>query len=135
MQVRMYVKLLYMHIACILSSCTYSTTVTLTSSADSVCPGDTVVFTCVTDTGQLLWISNGHNSIYYSAGQPARTVHIFTTKLCNVSGMTFISTATVHNVQLSHSGTVITCSDHHFQGTSVNKTVQLSGIYNFSIIS
>ena len=30
-------------------------TATLDSSADSVCPGDTVVFTCATDTGQLLW--------------------------------------------------------------------------------
>ena len=95
----MYVKLLYMHIACILSSCTYSTTVTLTSSADSVCPGDTVVFTCVTDTGQLIWSSNGHNSLYYSAEQLANlahTVYIFTIKLSNVSGMIFISTATLY---------------------------------------
>ena len=29
--------------------------VTLSSSADSLCPGDGVVFTCVTDTGQLEW--------------------------------------------------------------------------------
>ena len=31
----------------------YFTTVTLTSSADGVCPEDTVVFTCVTDTAPL----------------------------------------------------------------------------------
>ena len=102
-------------------------TVTLTSSADSVCPGDTVVFTCVTDTGQLVWRSNGHNFLYYSAGQLSENVYIFTTKLSNVSGMIFMSTATVHNVQLSHNGTVITCSDMTFKGSSVNKTVQLSG--------
>ena len=105
-------------------------TVTLTSSADSVCPGDTVVFTCVTDTGSLVWISNGHNYLYYSSGQLEQTVqsvYIFTVKLSNVSGMIFMSTATVDNVQLSHNGTVITCSDMEFKGTSVNKTVQLSG--------
>ena len=28
--------------------------VTLSSSADSLCPGDGVVFTCVTDTGRLI---------------------------------------------------------------------------------
>ena len=35
----------------------------LTSSADSVCPGDTVMFPCVTDTGRLLWIVN--NSVWH----------------------------------------------------------------------
>ena len=104
------------------------TTVTLTSSADSVCPGDTVVFTCVTDTGQLAWLSNGHNSLYYSAGQPTWTVYIFTVKLCNVTGMIFISTATLHNVQLSHNGTVIICSDTTFIGSSIKETVQISGM-------
>ena len=99
------------------------TTVTLTSSADSVCPGDTVVFTCVTDTGQLAWGSNGHNYLYYSTGKPARTIYIFTVNLCNVSGMIFISTATLHNVQLSHNGTVIICSGMTFNGSSVKETV------------
>ena len=107
------------------------TTVTLTSSADNVCPGDTMVFTCVTDTGQLVWSSNGYNFLYYSTGQLAQTVYIFTVKLCNVSGMIFISTATLHNVQLSHNGTVIICSDMTFIGSSVKETVQLSGMIIF----
>ena len=104
------------------------TTVTLTSSADSVCPGDTVVFTCVTDTGELAWLSNGHNFLYYSVEQLASAVNIFSVKLCNVSGMIFISTATLHNTQVGHNGTVLTCSDMVYKGSSVTETVQVSGM-------
>ena len=42
--------------------------VTLSSSADSLCPGDGVVFTCVTDTGRLVWdIKNTAVSFHSSA--------------------------------------------------------------------
>ena len=42
--------------------------VTLNSSADSLCPGDGVVFTCVTDTGQLNWgIGLTVRQFYYNA--------------------------------------------------------------------
>ena len=41
--------------------------VTLSSSADSLCPGDGVVFTCVTDTGQLEWdIGSAVRQFYYN---------------------------------------------------------------------
>ena len=80
----------------------FFTTVTLTSSADSVCPGDTVVFTCVTDTAPLVWsISvNEHVKVYYSSdqvNQPAVTIGgILTVKLVNTTGK-FESTATAYN--------------------------------------
>ena len=82
--------------------------VALTSSADSVFPGDTVVFTCVTD-GLLAWRSNGHSHFYYTSGQSTVDyVDIFKVNLTSVTGMVLVSTATVHNVQLSHNGAVIT---------------------------
>ena len=67
----------------------YFTTVTLTSSADSVCPGDTVVFTCVTDTAPLIWSSNGTNEAYYTPSQvneAARTLSIFSLQLVATTG-------------------------------------------------
>lgn len=106
--------------------------VNLTSSATTVCPGGTLIFTCVTDTGQLAWDTERSNSnhLYYTSGQPTSVVDIFTVNLTSVTGMVLVSTATVHNVQLSHNGAVITCSDgvtiqqdHH----SVNGTVQILG--------
>ena len=91
-----------------------------------------MVFTCVTDTGKLAWISNGFKHLYYDpSGQlfSIGSVNIFTVNLTSVTGMVLVSTATVHNVQLGHNGTVITCSDgvtvqqdHH----SVNDTVQIA---------
>ena len=46
----------------------FTSTVTLTSSADSVCPKDTVVLTCVTDTGEATSIqTNLWTSIRYTS--------------------------------------------------------------------
>ena len=92
----------------------YFTTVTLTSSADSVCPGDTVVFTCVTDTGSLTWSSNGTTETYFTLSQvneAVRTLGIFSLKLVATTGG-FKSTATVHNVSLYQDGASITCDDN-----------------------
>ena len=92
------------------------TTVTLTSSADSVCPGDTVVFTCVTDTAPLIWSTsvNEHVKVYYSSDQvnePAVTIGgIFRVKLVSTTDQ-FESTATAYNVSSDYNGVNITCND------------------------
>ena len=66
---------------------------TLTSSADCmcVCPGDTVlVFTCVTDTGRLIWTVNKSVDLvsFHSINQIKTIVteQIFKLELVNVSG-------------------------------------------------
>ena len=102
--------------------------VTLTSSADSVCPGDTVVFTCVTNTSVLLWESNGQNHAYLGAlGQQTSYVNIFTLYRESVTGEMLVSTATAHNVQLKHNGRVISCSDSIEPSRSeVNGTIRIS---------
>ena len=98
-------------------------------SAVRVCPGGTVVFTCTTNTGKLLWKSNGMNA-YYAPTEENRVedVGIFTVNLTrNGSRMELTSTATVHNVHLDHNRTVISCSDSDFQGESVTRAIQISG--------
>ena len=106
----------------------YHCSVTLTSSADSVCPGDTMVFTCVTDTGVLLWKSNGHNHVYLGTSGPQTTyVDIFTLYRESVTGKTLVSTATAHSVQLNHNGRVISCSDSISPDSSeINGTIRIS---------
>ena len=87
------------------------------SSADSVCPGDTQVFTCITDTGQLQWRDvNDDTKLYYLTSQvnePAVTNFggIFVLKLIHASVNRYESTATAYNVSLNHHGLNITCVD------------------------
>ena len=103
----------------------FTTVVTLTSSADSVCPGDTVVFTCVTDTAPLIWSTsvNEHVKVYYSSDQvnePAVNLGgIFTVKLVNTRGQ-FESTATAYNVLSDYNGVNITCSSNVIDAQSNN---------------
>ena len=80
-----------------------------------VCPGDTVIFTCSSTTGEVNWAldSQGTGQIGYSADSSIgfdRTLDIFTLNLTNISGFTLTSTATVHNVTISQTGTDIYCS-------------------------
>ena len=92
------------------------TTVTLTSSADSVCPGDTVVFTCVTDTAPLVWSTSVNDlvKVYYSSDQvnePAVNLGgIISVKLVNTTGQ-FESTAIAYNVSPDYNGVKIACKN------------------------
>ena len=75
-----------------------------------------MVFTCVTDTGQLQWISSdGNTKVYYPASQVNEPAvinfgGIFVLKLVKRSNYTFESTATAHNVSLNNDGINITCT-------------------------
>ena len=98
-------------------------TVTLTSSADSVRPGDTVVFTCVTDTAPLVWSTSVNElvKVYHSSHQvnePAVNIGgIFTVKLANTTGQ-FESTTTAYNVSPDYNGVNITCNNEAYSSTS-----------------
>ena len=92
-------------------------TVILTKSPDSLCPGDTVVLTCVTDTGRLDWtFGKSSTQTFFRANQIGIPLKrsIFTVILYNITGddnNTFWSSATVsHHVPLNFSETV-SCSD------------------------
>ena len=97
-----------------------SDAVTLSSSADSLCPGDGVVFTCVTETssnGRLVWDINNQIQTYHLEAQlnGSVTKDIFTTVLYNViennSSKIYYSNATAENVSIAYNGTVVECSD------------------------
>ena len=69
-------------------NCVY-TPVKLCSSTEDVCPGGTVVFTCVTNTGKLIWsVGNGISQSFHSPAQLNMPIHddIFTLLLQNVTG-------------------------------------------------
>ena len=82
-----------------------------------MCPGDTVVFSCVTETAPLIWGTsvNEHVKVYYSSDQvnePAVNIGgILTVKLVNTRDQ-FESTATAHNVSPDYNGVNITCSSN-----------------------
>ena len=79
-----------------------------------MCPGDGVVFTCVTDTGQLIWdLGPTVNQFYYNINQlnvPV-TRDIFKLVLQNISGSTFLSTASTMHISLNYSRQNVICKD------------------------
>ena len=84
-------------------------------SYSPVCPGDNVVFTCITNTGFVSWTdSDGGAGLGYNSanaiGQPPRQLGIFKIALISVNGSMFVSTATVDNVTFSQSSSNIYCS-------------------------
>ena len=87
-----------------------------------------MVFTCVTDTGKLLWESNEENHAYLgTSGQQTAFIQIFKLYRESVTGTILVSTATVHNVELNYTGRVISCSDSIEPGSSeVNDTIRIS---------
>ena len=89
-------------------------TVTLTSSADILCPGDTVVFTCVTDTGRLVWEVDETKQSFHSPSliNIPIPLDIFTVTLLSVTNNSiYQSTAVAHNLSVDYNGTKVSCSD------------------------
>ena len=105
----------------------YIHTVTLTSSADILCPGDTVVFTCVTDTGRLVWKVNKTEQSFHSQAllNIPITLDIFTLTLLNVTeSSTYQSTAVAHNISVDYNWTSVKCIDGGLS-TSNNKQLNI----------
>ena len=113
--------------------CIYS--VTLDSSSDSVCPGDTVVFTCTTDTGVMLWSSSEDNHFFYADSTVQGMIstlsdNIIILNLTNVTGLILISTATVHNVSIADNEEIIECSDSSLSGSTSAMKMIILGLHN-----
>ena len=103
----------------------------LESSSNQTCPGDTVIYTCVTDTGQLVWRENNKDQVLFNTNYHLpQQLDVFTVNLTSISGMVIVSTATINNVLIHHSGTVLTCSDNVIaQLSNMNKrTLRISGM-------
>ena len=112
---------------------TISTTVILIqkSSSNQTCPGDTVTYTCVTDTGELVWRENNSQQVLFAEYiHSPQQLDIFTVNLTKISGMVIESTATISNVLLQHNSTILSCSDNaipHLADT-ISKTVIISSM-------
>ena len=73
-----------------------------------------MVFTCVTDTGRLIWepLNPINRHSFHSSTQKPVTKDIFTLTLLNVTNSsTYRSTATVHNISVNYNGTEVSCTD------------------------
>ena len=127
-----YVRHYESYTVCIYRICA-SFTVTLDSPADSVCPRDTVVFICATDTGELVWDVVG-NQFYFSTSQVPNVDPSFPIKftLTTIQGANLVTKATISNVHLDDNGTVITCLDSSIPQLSNKAMIELavSGIEN-----
>ena len=102
---------------------------TLSSSADSLCPGDGVVFTCCTDTGRLVWDIKDSTVSFHSPAHlnNAIQLNIFTITLQNITGNIYHSTATADHVPINYNGTTVAC-----RGQNIENKQQMSiviGVY------
>ena len=89
------------------------------------------MFTCATDTGELIWAVGDSKAFFNNISMPMDDLFpTFHLKLISQNGRIFISTATIDNVDLDHNGTAISCSDSAFpQYTTAVETVVVPGIY------
>ena len=105
-------------------------------SYDIVCPGDTLVFTCITsyqETGGVSWRINGSNCVLtsYKTNQFNGFLLAITDNVTN----TITSTATNVSAPLLLNGTVIDCSGD-LVNYSNTLTVHIAGkIYNEHIMN
>ena len=70
------------------------------------------MFTCATDTGELIWNNNGTLQYYSNYTYDVIEFGIFEFCLLIKAGNALVSTATVQNVHYSDNGTLLSCSDN-----------------------
>ena len=71
-----------------------------------------MVFTCVTDTGQLIWDIKHSFIFFHSSTQLNEVVQlntVFNVTLHSITGNTYHSTATAAHVPVSYNGTIVEC--------------------------
>ena len=85
------------------------------------------MFTCATDTGELIWSMDG-NQFYFTTSQVPNVdpSFPFPFSLINTHGANIVSTATIDNVHLDDNGTVITCHDSSIPQLANTATVELT---------
>ena len=102
--------------------------VTLSSSADSLCPGDGVVFTCVTDTGRLVWDIKDTPLSFHSPAQLNYIIPlnaVFNITLLNITGNMYHSTANAVNVPINYHDVTVSCSSGQIEIQSETKKRKL----------
>ena len=109
--------------------------VTLNLSVETVCPEDTLVFTCTTDTGTLVWFSEGVNEVFFAeTGQTTRMMGIFALNLTRATEMMMVLTATVHKTSIMDDKKTVICRDSIHVSNSVNEMIKLAGINSTQLL-
>ena len=89
------------------------------------------MFTCVTDTGELIWNIDGTLQYYSNThnNQDVIEFGIFEFRLLIKTGNALVSTATVQNVNRSDNGTILSCSDNSIPhvSNSNRETIKIKG--------
>ena len=101
-------------------------------SYSPVCPGDTVVFTCIASgTGSTFWRVKGGVAHRLHSGNEYDVIDSFTLNVIEINGTTVVSTATVQTVTLQLNGASISCSAN-LQGPYITQSINIAG--NFSLV-
>ena len=105
-------------------------------SYDIVCPGDTLVFTCITsyqEGGGVVWRINGLNRFLTS--NKTEQINGFMLTIIDFTNNTITSTATNVSASLQLNGTVIDCTGDGVQHSNT-LTVHIAGkIHNESYVT
>ena len=91
-----------------------------------------MVFTCVTDTGRLIWDIKHSSTFFHSTAQLNKDIQldtVFNTTLLNITGNTYHSTATAAHVPVSYNGTTVECKgvSKAIHGTDKAETILVVG--------
>ena len=95
-----------------------------------VCPGDRLVFTCITDVNMgVLWRGNNGGTLAMTSTSSAATVDSFSVRVTEHNSTTFVTTATIESVPLQLNGDSIGCSGD-LGNTYLTLFINIAGIYN-----
>ena len=78
-----------------------------------------------------MWSENNKDQVPFTIDYHlTQQLNIFTVNLTSISGMVIVSMATINNVLLEHSGTVLSCWDHAIRNLANmnNRTLTISGM-------
>ena len=119
---------------CCVCMCICVPAVVLNSSVSIACPGDTVTFMCITDTGALAWLGE-ENTFYNNHNfRMSFTLGIFRLTAGIVNGK-LVSVATASGVKAEDDGVNITCADNINEGISTQTAIlHIAGKLDFQMI-
>ena len=76
-----------------------------------VCPGNRLVFTCITDVSMgVIWRGNNGGNRALISTSPAATVDSFSLRVADYDSTTLVTTATIESVPIELNGSSISCS-------------------------
>ena len=104
-----------------------------TPSYSPVCPGDRLVFTCITGVSMgVLWRGNNGGTLAMTSTSFAATVDSFSVRVAKHNNTTLVTTATIESVQVQLNGKNVGCSGN-LGNTYLTLYISIAGIYIINI--